>query len=52
MVDIDPGLDAKLRELFEHIEASAPPSGITDIDVANVLHDRGEGSGVGVAGGI
>jgi len=23
-----------------------------DIDLANVLHDRGEGSGVGVAGGI
>jgi hypothetical protein len=34
MVDSDPGLDSKLRAFFEQIEASAPPSGLTDIDVA------------------
>lgn len=34
MVDIDPGLDTKLRAFFEHIEASAPPSHLTNIDVA------------------
>jgi hypothetical protein len=38
MVDIDPGLDTKLRAFFEHIEASAPPSDLTDIDAA--LRDR------------
>jgi hypothetical protein len=34
MLDIDPGLDAKLRAFFEHIEVSAPPAGLTDIGVA------------------
>jgi hypothetical protein len=34
MVDMDPGLDTKLRAFFEHIEASTPPSGLTDIDLA------------------
>jgi hypothetical protein len=38
MVDIDPALDTKLRAFFEHIEASAPPSDLTDIQVA--LRDR------------
>ena len=33
MLDIDPGLDTKLRAFFEHIEASGPPSGLTDIDI-------------------
>jgi len=33
MLDIDPGLDSKLRAFFEHIEASGPPSGLTDIDI-------------------
>jgi hypothetical protein len=35
MVDIDPGLDAKLRAFFDHVEGSAPPSDLTDIDVAS-----------------
>ena len=39
MVEIDPGLDTKLRSFFERIEASTPPSGLTDIDVA--VPDRG-----------
>jgi hypothetical protein len=39
MVDIDPGLDTKLRAFFEHVEASTPPSGLTDIDLA--APDRG-----------
>jgi hypothetical protein len=34
MIDMDPGLDTKLRAFFEHIEASSPPSGLTDFDVA------------------
>lgn len=34
MVDIEPGLDSKLRAFFEHIEASNPSSGLTNIDVA------------------
>ena len=38
MVDIDPGLDTKLRAFFEHIEASSPPSDLTDVDVA--VRDR------------
>lgn len=38
MVDMDPGLDMKLRAFFEHIELSAPPSDLTDIDVA--VRDR------------
>lgn len=38
MVDVDPGLDTKLRAFFEHIEASAPPSDLTDFDVA--VQDR------------
>jgi hypothetical protein len=38
MVDIDPGLDTKLRAFFERIEASAPPSDLTNIQVA--LRDR------------
>ena len=33
MIDIDPGLDTQLQAFFEHIEASAPPPGLTDIDV-------------------
>lgn len=33
MVDIDPGLDAKLRAFFDHIEASTPPSALTDVKV-------------------
>jgi hypothetical protein len=32
MIDVDPGLDAKLHAFFEHIEASIPPTGLTDID--------------------
>jgi hypothetical protein len=39
MIDIDPGLDSKLRGFFEHIESSTPPAGLTDIDVA--VPDRG-----------
>lgn len=39
MVDMDPDLDTKLRAFFEHIEASTPPSGLTDIDFA--APDRG-----------
>ena len=39
MVDMDPGLDTKLRAFFEHIEASPPPSGLTDIDLP--APDRG-----------
>jgi hypothetical protein len=39
MVDMDPGLDTRLRAFFEHLEASPPPSGLTDIDVAG--GDRG-----------
>lgn len=31
MVDIDPGLDTKLRAFFERIEACPPPSALTDI---------------------
>jgi hypothetical protein len=38
MLDIDPGLDTKLRAFFEQVEASAPPSGLTDIKV--VMPDR------------
>ena len=38
MVDIDPGLDTKLRAFFEQIEASAPPPDLTDIDI--VVRDR------------
>jgi hypothetical protein len=38
MVEIDPGLDTRLRAFFDHIEASAPPSYLTDIDVA--IQDR------------
>jgi hypothetical protein len=34
MVDIGPGLESKLRAFFEHIEASTPPSGLTDIEPA------------------
>jgi hypothetical protein len=33
MIDIDPGLDAKLHAFFDHIEAATPPSSLTDIDV-------------------
>ena len=32
MIDVDPGLDAKLHAFFEDIEASIPPAGLTDID--------------------
>jgi hypothetical protein len=39
MVDMDLGLDTKLRAFFEHIEESPPPSGLTDIDLA--APDRG-----------
>jgi hypothetical protein len=39
MVDMDPGLDAKLRAFFEHVEASCPPSGLTNI--ALTAPDRG-----------
>ena len=39
MVDMDPGLDTKLRAFFEHIEASPSPSGLTDIDLG--APDRG-----------
>jgi hypothetical protein len=31
MLDIDPGLDAKLRALFDHIEASSPPPGLAAV---------------------
>ena len=31
MIDMDPRLDTKLRAFFERIEASAPPSAVTDI---------------------
>jgi hypothetical protein len=31
MIDIDPGLDAKLHAFFEHIEAATPPSSLTDV---------------------
>jgi hypothetical protein len=31
MLDIDPGLETKLRAFFEHIEASPAPSALTDI---------------------
>ncbi len=31
MLDIDPGLDAKLRAFFDHIEASPPPPALTDV---------------------
>ena len=34
MIDVDPGLDAKLQAFFEHIEASIPPAGLTDIDTS------------------
>jgi hypothetical protein len=34
MLDIDPRLDSKLQAFFEHIEASTPPSGLTNIEVA------------------
>ncbi len=36
MIDVDPGLDAKLHAFFEHIEASIPPAGLTDIDTGVV----------------
>jgi hypothetical protein len=36
MIDVDPGLDAKLHAFFEHIEASIPPAGLTDIDTSVV----------------
>ena len=38
MIDVDPGLDAKLHAFFEHIEASIPPAGLTDIDTRVVAH--------------
>ena len=31
MLDIDPGLDAKLRAFFDHIEACVPPSILSDV---------------------
>lgn len=34
MLDIDPGLDTRLRVFFDHIEASPPPSALTDINIA------------------
>lgn len=36
MIDVDPGLDAKLHAFFEDIEASIPPAGLTDIDTSVV----------------
>jgi len=41
MVDIDPGLDTKLRAFFEHIEASPTPPGLTDVDVTAPLAGAG-----------
>ncbi len=40
MVDIDPGLDTKLRAFFERIEASPPPSALTDIRTPAPSHRR------------
>ena len=50
MIDIDPGLDTKLRAFFERIEASPPPSGLTDIDVA--VPDRGHRPVVNMFAGL
>jgi hypothetical protein len=33
MLDIEPGLETKLRMFFEHIERSPAPSGLTDINL-------------------
>jgi len=40
MLDIDPGLDTKLRAFFDHIEASAPPSALTDIAETTPVRGR------------
>jgi hypothetical protein len=40
MIDVDPGLDSKLQAFFEHIEASTPPAGLTDIDVTAPVRRR------------
>jgi hypothetical protein len=41
MIDVDPGLDAKLQAFFEHIEASIPPAALTDIDTRVVARTGG-----------
>jgi len=33
MLDIDPGLDTKLRAFFERVEASAPPPALTEVEL-------------------
>ena len=40
MIDVDPGLDTKLQAFFEHIEASMPPAGLTNIDVTTPARGR------------
>ena len=40
MVDVDPGLDTKLRAFFEHIEASTPPSALADITTSTPTRRR------------
>ena len=40
MLDIDPGLDPKLRAFFDHIEGLTPPSRLTDISPVAPDHRR------------
>jgi hypothetical protein len=40
MVDVDPGLDTKLRAFFDHIEASTPPSALADITTSTPTRRR------------
>jgi hypothetical protein len=51
MVDIDPRLDTKLRAFFEHIEASAPPSDLTDVNTATPERRRAINLVAGLAAG-
>ena len=41
MVEIDPGLDTRLRAYFDHIEASTPPSNLTDAEAYAPHRRRG-----------
>jgi hypothetical protein len=40
MIDVDPGLDAKLHAFFEHIEAATPPAGLTNVGVTVPARSR------------